>query len=175
MEVFVVHSFLAGTPPLPGQLPRLPLPNYHPGQFVDSDLTTLPLGPERLFHSQVAIMRQLLSVPLSVPLDGILVLKRIVELLSGVDRELLLVDLRWTDVHDFGGVAHLVSSGPFSPRRILMGFVLTDDDVLVLPIPLPCHVLEEAVEELGFSSSGPLRPGLRSGPRLTASVRAIFV
>ena len=44
-----------------------------------------------------------------------------------------------------------------------MGFVLTDDDVLVLPIPLPCHVLEEAVEKLVFSSSGLLRPGLRGG------------
>ena len=41
--------------------------------------------------------------------------------------------------------------------------MLTDDDVLVLPIPLPRHVLEDAVEELGLSSSGPLRPGLRSG------------
>ena len=43
-----------------------------------------------------------------------------------------------------------------------MGFVLTDDDVLMLPIPLPCHVLEDAVRELGLSSPGPLRPGLRS-------------
>ena len=51
MEVFVVHSFLAGTPPLPGQLSRLPLPNYHPGQLADLDLTALPLGPERLFQS----------------------------------------------------------------------------------------------------------------------------
>ena len=96
--------------------------------------------------------------------DEILVLRRIVELPSGVDREVLLMDLRWTDVHDLIGVVHLVSSGPLSPRHIWMGFVLLDDDVLVLPIPLPCHVLEEAVEELGFSSSGPLRPGLRSGP-----------
>ena len=82
---------------------------------------------------------------LSVPLDETLVLRRIVELPSGVDREVLLVDLRWTDVHDLGGVANLVSSWPFSPWRIWMGFVLSDDDVLVLPIPLPCHVLEEAV------------------------------
>ena len=164
MEVFAAHSFLAGTPSLPEQLPCPPLPNYYPGHPADSDLTTLPLWPERLFHSRVATMWQLLSEPLSVPLDAILVLRRIVELPSGVDREVLLVDLRWTDVHDLGGVAHLVSSGPLSPWRLWMGFVLTDDDVLVLPIPLPRHVLEDEIEELGLSLSGPLRPGLRSGP-----------
>ena len=71
------------------------------------------------------------------------------------------MDLRWTDVHDLGGVANLVSSGPLSPQRIWVGFVLTDDDVLVLPILLPRHVLEDAVGELRLSSSGPLRPGLR--------------
>ena len=42
--------------------------------------------------------------------------------------------------------------------------MLTDDDGLVLPIPLRCHVLEDAVRELGLSSSGPLRPGLQDGP-----------
>ena len=164
MEAFAVHSFLAGIPPFPEQQPRLPLPNYHPGLPADSDLTALPLGPERLFHSQAATMRQLLSEPLSVSRGGIFVLRRIMELPNGVDREVLLADLRWTDVHDLGDVAHLVSSEPLSPRRIWVGFVLTDDDVLVLPIPLPYHVLEEAVEGLGFSSSGLLRPSLRSGP-----------
>ena len=74
MEAFAVHSFLAGTPPFPEQQPRLPLPNYHPGHPADSDLTALPLGPERLFHSQVAAVRQVLSKPLSVPRDEILVL-----------------------------------------------------------------------------------------------------
>ena len=45
-----------------------------------------------------------------------------------------------------------------------MGFVLTDDDVLVLSIPLPRHGLEDTVRGLGLSSPGPLWPGLRSGP-----------
>ena len=164
MEAFDAHSFLAGGPPFPEQPPRLPLPNYHPDLPADSDLTALPLGPEQLFHSQAATVRRLLSPVLSVPPSGVFVLRRIVEMPNGVDREVLLADLRWTDAHDFDDVASLVSSGPLSPRRIWVGFVLTGDDVLVLPIPLPCHVLEEAVEELGFSSSGPLRPGLRSGP-----------
>ena len=81
---------------------------------------------------------------------------------NGVDREVLLADLRWTDAHDSGDVVGLVSSGPLSPRQLWMGFVLTDDDVLVLQILLPRHVLEDAVRELGLSSSGSLRSGLRS-------------
>ena len=123
MEVFVAHSFLAGTPPLPGQLPRPPLSNYRPGQLEAVGLTALLPGAERLFHSQVATMRQLLSRLLSVLLAEILVLRRVVELPSGVGREVLLVDLRWTDVHDLDRVALLVSSGPLSSRHSWMGFL----------------------------------------------------
>ena len=118
MEAFDAHSFLAGTPPFSEQQPRLLLPNYHTGLPVDSDLTALPLGPERLFRSQAVTVRRLLSEVLSVPRGGIFVLRRIVELPNGVDREVLLADLHWTDVHDLGDVAHLVSSGPLSPRRL---------------------------------------------------------
>ena len=97
-----------------------------------------------------------------MPLGGVFILRRIVELSNGFDREVLLADLRWTNVHDFGDVSSFVSSGPLSSRRLWMGFLLTDDNVLVLPIPLSRHVLEDAVRELGLSLSGPLRPGLRN-------------
>ena len=110
MEAFDVHSFFAGALPFPEQQPRLPLPNYHPDLPADSDLTALPLGPERLFHSQGATVRRPLSEVLSVPFGGVFVLRRIVELPNGAGREVLLVDLRWTDVYDFGHVASLVSS-----------------------------------------------------------------
>ena len=49
-----------------------------------------------------------------------------------------------------------------------MGFLLTDDDVLMLPIPLPRHNLEDAVRELGLSSSGPCDLACGVEPRLTA-------
>ena len=94
MEAFDAHIILAGAPLFPEQPPRFPLPNHHPDLPADSNLTALPLGPERLFHSQAATVRRLLSEVLSVPLDGVFVLRRIVELPNGVGREVLLADLR---------------------------------------------------------------------------------
>ena len=80
------------------------------------------------------------------------------ELPDGVDREILLVDLRWANVHELGKVTRLVYSGPLSPRRSWLGFVLSSEDALVLPIPLQPRILEEAVEELGLPPEGPLWP-----------------
>ena len=163
MEFFAVQSFLAGTPPLHEQRPQPPLPSYGPNRLAAEDPMALPPGAERLFHLQVATMRQLLSDILSVTLGEVFVLRRDLELLGGVDREILLVDLRWANVHDLGEVTRLVSSGLCSPRRSWLGLVLSDQDALVLPIPLQPRVLEEAVEEMGLSPEGPLWPTPRTG------------
>ena len=80
------------------------------------------------------------------------------------------MDLRWADMHDLGKVTRLVSSGPFSPRRSWLGFVLSDENTLVLPILLQPRVLEEAVEELGLSPESPLWPD----PRYRAPTYGVF-
>ena len=156
MEFFAIQSFLAGTPSLHEQCPQPPLPSCRPNRLAPAGSMALPPGAERLFHSQVAKLRQFLSGVLLVALGEILVLRRVLELPGGVDCKILLMDLRCVNVHALGEMARLVSSAPFSPWRSWLGLVLSDQDAMMLPISLQPHVLEKVVGELGLSPEGPL-------------------